>query len=116
MAQIDLSNYNLRTDLIIENNELIHEEKSIDGLMITTTKKEGNYITLSFDDITDSNNFSKVEKYFSEIIEDILKLNNISPNASCLIIGLGNRMSTPDSLGVKVIDNVQVILWKHSQF
>ena len=108
MAQIDLSNYNLRTDLIIENNELIHEEKSIDGLMITTTKKEGNYITLSFDDITDSNNFSKVEKYFSEIIEDILKLNNISPNASCLIIGLGNRMSTPDSLGVKVIDNVQV--------
>lgn len=108
MASIDLSNYNLRTDLIIENNELIHDEKNIDGLTITTTNKDGHYITLSFEDITDKNNFNKVMNCFSEIIKDILTLNKIKNTESCLIVGLGNRLSTPDSLGVKVLDNTEV--------
>ena len=108
MSSIDLSNYNLRTDLIIENNELIHKTKDVDGISITTTKKDGNYITLSFEDITDKDNFNRVMNCLTEIIEDILKLNNIGGAASCLFVGLGNRMSTPDSLGVKVIDNIEV--------
>ena len=45
---------------------------------------------------------------FSEVIKDILILNKINSEASCLIVGLGNRMSTPDSLGVKVLDNITV--------
>ena len=108
MASIDLAKYNLRTDLIIENNELTHEEKSIDNLIITTTKKNGNYITLSFEDITDSDNFNKVIATLNEILQDLLKLNNIKEDDSCLIIGLGNRKSTPDSLGVKVLDDIDV--------
>lgn len=108
MSCIDLSNYNLRTDLIIENNSLIHEEKNIDGIIITSTKKDGNYVTLSFDDITDHDHFEKVMNTFSEVIKDILILNKINSEASCLIVGLGNRMSTPDSLGVKVLDNITV--------
>ena len=108
MGKIDLSKYNVRTDLIIEDNKLIHDEKIVDGLVITTTKKDGNYITLSFDDITDNENREKVIKYLTEIIEDILKLNKISNNASCLIIGLGNALSTPDSLGVKVLDDITI--------
>ncbi len=108
MGEINLSKYNLHTDLIIEDNELIHDEKIVDDLVITTTKKEGNYVTLSFNDITDNNNYEKVMHYFSEIIADILTLNNIKPNDSCLIVGLGNRFSTPDSLGVKVLDNTIV--------
>jgi len=108
MGKIDLSKYRLRTDLIIENNELIHDEKNADGLVITTTKNNGNYITLSFNDITDSDNNQKVLKHFTEIIKDILTLNNISKDASCLIIGLGNRLSTPDSLGVKALDDITV--------
>ena len=108
MSCIDLSNYNLRTDLIIENNSLIHEEKNIDGIIITSTKKDGNYVTLSFDDITDHDHFEKVMNTFTEVIKDILILNKINSEASCLIVGLGNRMSTPDSLGVKVLDNITV--------
>jgi len=108
MGKIDLSKYNLRTDLIIEDNKLIHDEKIIDGLTINTTKKDGNYVTVSFTDITDNSNFEKVLKYLTEIIEDILKINNIKENDSCLIIGLGNRLSTPDSLGVKVLDEIMV--------
>ncbi len=108
MGKIDLAKYNLRTDLIIDNDNIIHDEKNIDGLTITKTTKDGHYITLSFDDITDSEANSKVSKYLKEIIEDILKINNINENDTCLIIGLGNVSSTPDSLGVKVLDDVIV--------
>lgn len=108
MGKIDLSNYNLRTDLIIEDDELIHDEKTIDGVVITTTKKDGNYVTISFDDITDNESRKKIIQHLTEIIKDILKLNKISNDASCLIIGLGNILSTPDSLGVKVLDDITV--------
>ena len=100
MSKIDLSKYNLRTDLIIENNNLSHNEKNIDGITITTTKKDGNYITLSFDDVTDNDHFEIVLENLSQIIKEILSLNNIKENDTCLIIGLGNILSTPDSLGV----------------
>ena len=108
MSKIDLAKFNIRTDLIIEDNKISHNEKNIDGLTITTSMKDGNYVTLSFDDVTDKDNYNKVKKYFTEIIKDILKLNNISDDASCLIIGLGNILSTPDSLGVKSLDNIIV--------
>ena len=108
MNEIDLSKYNIRTDLIIEDNKISHNEKNIDGLTITTSVKNGNYVTLSFDDVTDKDNYNKVKKYFIELIKDILKMNNIDDEASCLIIGLGNKLSTPDSLGVKSLDNIIV--------
>ena len=108
MSSIDLSKYNIRTDLIIEDNNIVHNEKNIDGLVITNTKKDGNYVTLSFDDITDNDNREKVGKYLEEIIKDILKLNNIHDEDTCLVVGLGNILSTPDSLGVKTLDDIIV--------
>lgn len=108
MHNIDLSKYNIRTDLIIENNELSHNEKDFDGIKITTTKKDGNYITISFEDITDFQNREKVGKHLEDVLKDILKLNNIKEKDTCLIVGLGNRLSTPDSLGVKTLDDILV--------
>lgn len=108
MHEIDLSKFNLRTDLIIENNKALHEEKNIDGITITTTKEDGNYITISFEDITNFESREVVGKHLEQIIKDILKLNNIKEDNSCLIVGLGNAMSTPDSLGVKAIDDIIV--------
>lgn len=108
MNEIDLSQYNLRTDLIIDDKQMLHKELSIDDLTITTSMKDGNYITLSFNDVTDNDNYQKVVKHFTEIIKDLLKINKINDNASCLIIGLGNLLSTPDSLGVKALDNIMV--------
>ena len=108
MSKIDLAKYNLRTDLIIEDSKLIHDEKQIDDLIITTSEKDGHYITLSFDDITDHDNREIVLKHLTEIIKDILILSNISEDDSVLIIGLGNDLSTPDSLGVKAAKNVMV--------
>ena len=108
MSQIDLSKYNIHTDLIIENNEAIHNEEIIDNITITKTKKDGNYITLSFEDITDNNNYEKVMNKLIDILKEILALNNINNLSSCLVIGLGNRKSTPDSLGVKALDNITI--------
>lgn len=108
MSEINLEKYNLRTDLIIEDDKIGHNEYRKDGVIITKTKKDGNYITLSFDDITDHHNYEMVGKYFKIVLNEILDLNSIKADASCLIVGLGNRMSTPDSLGVKVLDNILV--------
>lgn len=108
MHRINLSNYQIHTDLIIDNSNLAHEEKTIDDLTITRTKDNGNYITLSFKDITNFEDREKVGHYLELILKDILELNNIPASASCLIIGLGNRLSTPDSLGVKTLEDIVI--------
>ena len=108
MSKIDLSKFNIRTDLIIENETIVHEEHKYGDIKVTTTKKDGNYITLSFNDITNYENREEVGKYLEKIIKDILKLNKIKEEDSCLVVGLGNILSTPDSLGVKVLDNLVI--------
>ena len=108
MGKIDLSKYNIRTDLVIEDDKLLHNEENYNGVLVNITKKNGNYITISFEDITDSDNFINVRNIVTENIKKILSLNNIKDNNSCLIIGLGNILSTPDSLGVKTLDNITV--------
>ncbi len=108
MGQIDLSKYNVRTDLIIEDEKIVHNEEDIDGMTITKTKKKGNYFTISFQDITNYEDREKVGKQLVLILKEILKLNNIHDDDTCLIVGLGNRKSTPDSLGVKVLDKTIV--------
>ena len=108
--EIDLKKYEVRTDLIDE----IKEIKNIDNITnygdisvneislnkenaSMINKKLGEYITISFKDITDSTNKEKVEEIFIKYLKKIInKLNNKN---SCLVIGLGNNKSTPDSLG-----------------
>lgn len=123
---IDLQKYQIRTDLAIESIDLnkkieginLKQEK-IENISITDVivlesgsdkinKKPGNYITIEFEDITDYHNSEKVQKIFSEKLSELLKRNKIEENASCLIVGLGNANSTPDSLGPKTIENVVV--------
>ena len=68
---IDLKKYNIRTDLIVESINSIKDNKSIknnsykiNNILVETTdidkniekvinKKAGNYVTISFSDITD---------------------------------------------------------------
>ena len=119
--RIDLEQYNLRTDLImelVEEKDYIKKE-TIDNINITTVnvnqetsktigKKEGIYITISFDDITDFETREKIGKCFEKEIKKILKILKIKEEAECLIIGLGNIKSTPDALGPLTIQNVVV--------
>ena len=117
--EIDLSKYKIRTDLAIESvpQNLKIKTKEIDNIKISKlyideeiskqiNKKIGNYITIEFEDITDEYNKEKVKEIFIKELKQLLKDMNIKKQDSCLIIGLGNRMSTPDSLGPKTIDNI----------
>ena len=122
--EIDLKNYEIRTDLVLEtienNNSNIETKTSKHGNIKVTkvivdsdtstliNKKEGTYITIEFEDVTDSDNSNKVEEVFISELKELLLELNIKENDSVLIIGLGNEKSTPDSLGPKVIENILV--------
>ena len=117
--EVDLSKYQIRTDLAIDYVEEKKELKGVsynttleDGITITNVeldeindlnKKKGKYITLEFDDITDTNNRKLVEECLTKVLKRMLK---IKKNSFGLIVGLGNDKSTPDSLGPLVVNDV----------
>lgn len=117
----DLSKYQIRTDLAIDEIEekvklkgVKYKTDIINGIKVTNVeldskndlnKKKGKYITLEFEDITDSKNFLMVSKTLTLVLKKILKLKHDSYG---LIIGLGNDKSTPDSLGPLVINDIIV--------
>lgn len=117
----DLSKYQIRTDLAIDEIEGKNKLKGvkfktdiINGIKVTNVeldsendlnKKKGKYITLEFEDITDSKNFLNVTNTLTLVLKKILKLKKDSYG---LIIGLGNDKSTPDSLGPLVINDIIV--------
>lgn len=111
MSKIDLSKFNLRTDLIIENKKIKHQKKIINGIEIASSNQDGNYITITFEDITNFEEREKIGKILENILKELYIKNNIKENDECLIIGLGNIKSTPDSLGVKTIDDI--LITKH---
>ena len=117
---VDLKKYNLRTDLIIDektsfNKEYINEYNNIKVLNIDLNewdakelnKKKGKYITIEFEDVTDKDNRVNLEKTLTKYLKYIID-KTVEKRSECLIIGLGNKDSTPDSLGPKVIENITV--------
>lgn len=119
MHEVDLSKYNLRTDLIIESineNNLVNEYQE-NGVKVSEIileknnslkKKEGVYVTISFNDITDSLNYKNVLNVLIDEIKKLLKKESIRDEAKTLIIGLGNIDATPDALGAKTIKDIIV--------
>lgn len=122
---VDLKNYQIRTDLALESlkNSSIDEIQNVveekDGIIVTTTyldsvngkkigRKEGTYVTIEFDDVTDHENLNCVKKVFSEKLEFLLKELKVKSDDMGLIIGLGNDKSTPDSLGPLSVEKVLV--------
>ena len=124
--EVDLKNYELRTDLVLEtietekeNQGYLVEEKVKKELKITTVtveeegtkklgKKKGTYITIEFDDVTDHTNKKNLEQVFTEELKLLLEKENIKEKDMGLIIGLGNENSTPDSLGPVTLSHVLV--------
>lgn len=119
MHVVDLGKYDLRSDLIIENNSkdyvkesYVEKDIKVDYIKLEKNnilnRKQGDYITISFQDITDINNFQMVLKVLEKELLRIFSLSNIKKEAKCLIIGLGNSKSTPDSLGYETVKNIIV--------
>lgn len=117
MHSIDLSNYSIRTDLIVEynnNNDYKTDKETFGKITVEKTISNNNkehYTTISFDDVTDKDNFQNVEEIFTNNLRQYLKDINLKEEEPVLIIGLGNEKSTPDSLGPKTIK--QIIVTKY---
>jgi spore protease len=134
---LNLDQYQIRTDLALEAHELVTEEpkeeaprsvegvvvkeKNIEGVKLTTVdiskegserigKKAGRYLTFEMQGIRnkDSALQEKVEKVFADQFAKFLDELNISKQASCLIVGLGNRNVTPDALGPVSVQDILV--------
>ena len=109
MHSIDLNKYNYRTDLVIEKDEKSSSSNVFNyDKGITVDKRvvsDKNYVTISFLDITDKDNYLAVSKVFIKEFKELL--GDISKK-KVLVVGLGNSKSTPDALGPMTIDNVLV--------
>ena len=122
--EIDLKNYEIRTDLVLDtiennNSKIKTDINDYDGIKVTRVnlddekskllnKKPGNYITIEFDDVTDSDNKNRVEEVFTKELKNMIDTFEFKSDNTTLVIGLGNDKSTPDSLGPKVISNILV--------
>lgn len=116
----------LRTDLAIESLENIEGSNKVDiktytkdDIKITKVvvskdmeevilKKEGMYITIEFNDITDFHQRENLGNILTDELKKILKVKKILDNYKCLVIGLGNESSTADALGPFTINNILV--------
>lgn len=122
--EIDLKSYKVRTDLL---SEILDREikdykrdiKSFDNIKVETiildnksadtiNKKAGIYKTIYFDDVTDEDNYKKLDKVLTTELKEFFKTKKLDNLKDCLIIGLGNRMSTPDAIGPLTLDDIKV--------
>lgn len=128
--------YNFRTDLADERREIFRKannlEKEIDGIE-TEVEKEGNKIKITKVRITDKSGEEAIGKpignYYTididklkvasdediQMAADVVSKNlkeliskHISEKDDILVVGLGNEYVTPDSLGPKVISEIDV--------
>jgi spore protease len=133
--QIDLSQYNIRTDLAVEAHDMAREQQQIDGIPgvridetesdgIRTSwikvenqegaerigKAPGTYLTVEVPALRtkDSNLQERVAAHFANEFSQFLQDVGIDANAKVLLVGLGNWNVTPDALGPHVIKQSMV--------
>jgi len=107
----DLANYEIHTDLAIERiSDENDQEEIIEDLKVITINdsEKGFYVTIEFEDVTDSYNQKILTKVFTNNLKKIMRNLKIKQDDTCLVIGLGNQNSTPDSLGPNVINKIVV--------
>ncbi len=72
-------------------------------------RKIGNYITIDIRKVSNIT-IEKEEKIIKTFSEELAKIinNHIKKEDEILIVGLGNMNATPDSLGAKVVQNIEI--------
>ena len=127
--------YNFRTDLADERTDIFKKnnniKENIDGIETNVREEEnvkitevkiinengqkaigkpiGNYITIDIDKLKLATN-EQIEKYGNILANELKKLvdNHVTGQDEILVVGLGNIYVTPDSLGPKVINEIDV--------
>ena len=95
MHEIDMKNYNIRTDLVIDmlsgggdKNGVKSTNYEENGINVTDiyldsenilNKRKGRYITIAFDDVTDKDNKCNIEQVFIDNLKKIMDSLNIPP-------------------------------------
>ena len=124
----------VRTDLALEEQERFQEERvEIRGVEVHEWEQEqegirisqvivkteegaaamgkpvGRYLTLEAPRLAEKDNdfHKEVTTSLSEQILELLKLHHVE-KTSILVVGLGNQNATPDALGPKVLEHLQV--------
>lgn len=123
----------IRTDLAIESREVLKESKKDedDGIKVTETEKEGmkitlveilnergseemgkpqgKYLTIESQKMRENDVFlhEQIIEELSKHINEFVKPQSIE-DGGVLVVGLGNRFITPDSLGPKVVSKILV--------
>ena len=128
--------YNFRTDLALERRDLYNkanniendidgieaeEEKVNDNIVISRVrvtnengeaaigKEKGNYITIDVRNLKIAGE-EEIQKTSEVVTNELKKLieNHITKQDAILVVGLGNIYVTPDSLGPKVINEIDI--------
>ena len=130
-----MSEYNFRTDLALERRELYQKANKLDSIDGIETNEEtindnikvervkitnengekaigkpmGNYITIDIKNLKIASNedIDKYKEVLTKELKDIIN-KHIDEKGEVLIVGLGNNYVTPDSLGPKVINEIDV--------
>ena len=122
-----------RTDLAIEavaqfmkemdggQKGVIKKEKQVGALAVTTIdilagyeevtgKAAGRYVSIDMSKLglETSDKLEETRKVMSEELANFFAHKGITPEATCLVIGLGNEHITPDALGPLVLDHLMV--------
>ena len=108
MHTINLSFKGIRTDLISDQRikkAKRQKRKEKDIIIEEEAYQKNHYTTIFFKDITDSNHYKIVQDIF---IKEFKKYLHLKKEDKILIVGLGNRKSTPDSLGPKTMEHILV--------
>lgn len=134
MHDIELQQYDVRTDLALEAKEMAQPDKdgrisgvttetvTEDGITITRMsvdneagaraigKMVGRYVTLEVPGLRtrDTELQDRVAEVFAREFESFLERVGINPRARTLIVGLGNWNVTADALGPLVVENTLV--------
>lgn len=121
--------FSVRTDLAIENREMLEREEELSGVEVIEEDREkihitevkilnemgsqsmgkpiGSYITIETEKMKE-NDVACHEEIMKILAEYISKLTKIEEKSTVLVVGLGNWNITPDALGPKVISKVLV--------
>lgn len=134
MKDLDLEQYNVRTDLALEAKELAEKPgtgpipgiqantEENDGVTVTVLhvqneqgaqaigKMVGHYVTIEVPGLRDGDTKlqDRVTTKFAQHFESFLQRLRIPKTARVLIVGLGNWNVTPDALGPLVVENIMV--------
>lgn len=124
-----LAEFKIRTDLAVELKDGVKSNRDIEGISIDEEylengsvkvtkvvvedengaryigKPMGNYITLEARELgeADDSYHRNISKLLAKYLKEILPCRN---GGKVLVVGLGNREATPDSLGPRVVDNI----------